>query len=135
MKGEQERRGGRECQSAICSCQASDSRKFRGAGHGAPQGGWASGAQGQRIVQRGFANLMYSASSRDGALCKRERGDEERACCMLQERRDGRECQSAIWQLRGAFAHAHYRFQKSTLLVLFWCDFRVKGTIMGRLVL
>ena len=31
MKGEQERRGGRNCQSAICSLQASDSRKFRGA--------------------------------------------------------------------------------------------------------
>ena len=37
MKGEQERRGGRECQSAICPRQASpDSRTFRGAG--APRG-------------------------------------------------------------------------------------------------
>ena len=32
MKGEQERRGGREWQSAICPRQASDSRTFRGAG-------------------------------------------------------------------------------------------------------
>ena len=35
-----------------------------------------AGAQGQRIVQRQFAKLMYSASSRDGAqrARKRERG-------------------------------------------------------------
>ena len=38
-----------------------------------------AGAQGQRIVQRGFAKLMHSTSSRDGVLRKRERGDEGRA--------------------------------------------------------
>ena len=47
MKGEQERRSGRECQSEIqCSRQASDSRKFRGAGHGAPRGRRASRSAG-----------------------------------------------------------------------------------------
>ena len=66
-----------------------------------------AGAQEQRIVQRGFAKLMYSANSRDGALRKRELA---RGC--EQERRGGCECQSAIsprqasdsWTFRGAGA-------------------------------
>ena len=67
-----------------------------------------AGAQGQRIVQRRrqFAKLMHSASSRDGVLRKRERGAR-----AVRAR-----------QLRGRFAHAHYRFQKRPLLVPFRCD-------------
>ena len=56
-----------------------------------------AGAQGQHIVQRRFAKLMYSASSRDGAT-------------------------QARGQLRGSFAHAHYRFRKRVLLVPFRCN-------------
>ena len=53
------------------------------------------GAQGQHIVQRRFAKLMYSASSRDGAM----------------------QARSARY-----FAHAHYRFRKWALLVPFRCE-------------
>ena len=80
---------------ALCSVI---SQSFRGAGTSVARVRWT--AHYARPSARG-----YSASSRDGALCKRDRG------------RGGHFC-----GLRGRFAHAHYRFRKRALLVPFRCD-------------
>ena len=79
MKGEQERRSGRECRSAICSRQASDSRKFRGAGHGAPRGRRASRSAGAGAnVSRRSVHAKPRIRGRFVAL--ERHGDDARPC-------------------------------------------------------